>query len=268
MHRHTSKETKVIQKPSAPSVNPRRRSALRTAARIVVPVLLATGVAPVIQTAPASAKSVTVQDAEDIPTTVDVTSVTYHNREFAAGATVHVRDLHRTGSLVLRIGPVGSDIMYIATARVKADTSVGKRLEYSTIAGTETRSCNFGATWSSSQDFIRINVPHSCLKFGTFETGHWLQATMHAESHTDGVAGRDVGRGSSPGCATAAELGNIHKGYTRSRVASMLDTNGRFGDGAAGGYSRVYRNCGGGRGWFVEYNGDTNRAVGKGRVAG
>jgi hypothetical protein len=49
-------------------------------------------------------------------------------------------------------------------------------------------------------------------------------------------------------------------------VHALLDTDGRPGDSAAGGYSRVYRSCSGGRAWFVDYDGRTNTLVDTGRV--
>ncbi|HVH94067.1 MAG TPA: hypothetical protein VM688_04065 [Nocardioidaceae bacterium] len=215
---------------------------------------------------PATAKSMTIADARNTPAAVDVTSVTYRNGESTAGGTIRVRDLRRSGTVVLRIGPPDSDVMYYVTAWIRSDSTVGKRLEYVTDVSRSRRSCAFSVTWSSSQDFINVSVPHSCLNFGRFLTREWFQATMHVGSSSDAAPGREVGRGSSPGCASSAEMSSIATGYTRGRVASILDTDGRFGDGGAGGYSRVYPNCGGGRGWFVEYNGDTTRVVGKGRV--
>ena len=44
-----------------------------------------------------------------------------------------------------------------------------------------------------------------------------------------------------------------------------LDTAGRFGDGGAGGFSRTYRACQGGKPYWVEYDGRSNRVTGKGR---
>jgi len=216
----------------------------------------------------ASALTVRVHDARNTPAAVDITTVTYRNAELSARATVHVRNLHRSGTLRLLIGPVDADVMYRATVWVRSNGHLGKRLQYLTDLSTETRSCRFSATWSASRDLVRVSVPHACLRFGQFLTTEWLRASLRVGARTDTAAGRNVGRGSSPGCATAAEMRSIRRGMTKPRAQAILDTAGRFGDGAAGGYSRVYRSCSGGRGWFVEYDGFTNRVVGKGRVRG
>jgi hypothetical protein len=214
----------------------------------------------------ASALTVRVPDARNTPAAVDIATVTYRNGEFSARATVHVRDLHRAGRLRLLVGPVDADVMYRATVWVKRNGELGKRFQYLTNTGTATRSCRFTATWSASKNHVRVSVPHTCLRFGRFLTTEWFRASLRVGAHADIAAGRNVGRGSSPGCATAAEIRHIHNGMGKPRAQAILDTAGRFGDGGAGGYSRVYRSCGGGRGWFVEYDGRTNRVIGKGRV--
>jgi hypothetical protein len=214
----------------------------------------------------ADARMVRVADALDTPPGLDVSSVTYRNQESAAGATVRVRNLHRAGSMQLRIGPPNSDVLYYVTVWPRASGSVGQRLEYSTNTSTEVRACRFDATWSAPNDVISVSVPHTCLSFGRFLTHEWFRATMRLNGRADVASGVVVGRGSSPGCASVAEIRSVRNGLTRRRVNAILDTSGRFGDGGAGGYSYVYRNCGGGRGWYVEYEGDTGRVIGKGRV--
>jgi hypothetical protein len=47
----------------------------------------------------------------------------------------------------------------------------------------------------------------------------------------------------SAGCVTRAEYRKVHRGMTQRRVRSIFDTRGSFGDGGAGGYSRLYRQC-------------------------
>jgi hypothetical protein len=59
----------------------------------------------------------------------------------------------------------------------------------------------------------------------------------------------------------------VTNGERISTVHERLDTAGEFGDGGAGGFSRVYRSCRGGRPFWVEYDGRSRRVVGKGRVA-
>jgi hypothetical protein len=214
----------------------------------------------------ASALTVRTSDPRNSPAGVDITSATYRNGESSARATVHVRDLHRAGTFRLKVGPVDSDVMYFATVRVKKDGGLAKRFAFVTDTGSAKRSCRFAARWSASRNLIRVSVPHTCLRFGRFLTTEWFRASLRVGTHTDAAAGRNVGRGSSPGCATSAEIGHIRNGMTRARAQAILDTAGHFGDGGAGGYSRVYRSCGGGRGWFVEYDGRTNQVIGKGRV--
>jgi hypothetical protein len=47
----------------------------------------------------------------------------------------------------------------------------------------------------------------------------------------------------TPRCVTRAEFRHVHNGMTKHRVHRIFDTRGTFGDGGAGGYSRLYRQC-------------------------
>jgi hypothetical protein len=217
---------------------------------------------------PASAKTVSASDGTDDPASLDVTSVTYRNGPTRAGVTIHVRDLQQVGTAVLRVGPVDSDVDYAVRVRMRADGTLAKTLTYETDGGNHSRRCAIAATWSSADDYVQFGLSHTCLNFGSFLSRAVFFAAMDTSDGDDQAPARTVGRGDSPGCATAGEISNVHHGHTRYRVATILDTGGRFGDGGAGGYSRVYRNCGGGLGWYVEYDGWTNRVVGKGRVRG
>lgn len=215
---------------------------------------------------PAAARTVHVRDARDSPAGVDITSVAYRDAETTTGMTVHVRDLRRAGTLVAVIAAPGSDVSYEATVSVHSDGSLDKRLELVTPATRQARPCPVMAAWSPLTDAVAVAVPQRCLRFGRFLSRHFMQATMSIAGVRDEARGVNVGRGDSPGCATAAEMRSLHRGYPKSRVHAILDTAGRFGSGAAGGYSRLYRSCSGGKPWFVEYRGGTNRLVGTGRV--
>ena len=46
-----------------------------------------------------------------------------------------------------------------------------------------------------------------------------------------------------PPCVSKSEFRRVHKGMTPHRVARLFGTNGSFGDGGAGGYSRLYPQC-------------------------
>lgn len=214
----------------------------------------------------ATAKTAHVTDGRDSPAAVDITSVTYRNQETRAGATVHVRDLRRTGKLVTLIGLPDSDSIYYVTVWVRSDGTLGKRLELVSDMSRTRRPCAISATWSPGTNSIRVSVPHSCLRFGRFPTRHWLRTGLTVGAAHDAARGIDVGRGSSPGCATAAEVKSLRRGDSKARVHAILDTAGRFGDRAAGGYSRLYRSCSGGKPWFVEYRGTTDTLVATGRA--
>jgi hypothetical protein len=94
--------------------------------------LLTAAAVTAVPSVAATARSITVTDARNTPASVDVTSVTYRNGETSAGGAIRVRDLRRSGSLVPRIGPPDSDVMYYVTAWIRPDNTVGKRVEYVT----------------------------------------------------------------------------------------------------------------------------------------
>jgi hypothetical protein len=49
--------------------------------------------------------------------------------------------------------------------------------------------------------------------------------------------------GDSPGCVTRHEYLQVRSGMTKAAVNAIFDTHGKFGDGGAGGYSRIYPRC-------------------------
>ena len=65
---------------------------------------------------------------------------------------------------------------------------------------------------------------------------------------------------------TPAEYRSVHRGQSKLAVQQRLDTPGTWGDGAAGGYSRVYKACGSKKRYFIEYGTGTDKVVGKGHV--
>lgn len=48
----------------------------------------------------------------------------------------------------------------------------------------------------------------------------------------------------TPGCVSEAEYLQVSIGMAKARVHQIFDTRGKFLDGAAGGYTRGYRECG------------------------
>lgn len=227
----------------------------------------ATTLMTLLVAAPAAAKTKQVTDGRDRQANVDIRSVTYRNGELRASVTVHVRDLQPTGRLVAVVGAPDSDVLYDATVWPRSDGTVGTRLELVTAESRSPRSCTtMTATWSPVADTVEVSVPHTCLDFDAFLERHFMKAKVSGSGSQDAARGVEVGRGSSPGCATAREIRALHRGDPKTRVHALLDTDGRFGDGAAGGYSRIYRSCSGGKPWFVGYEGTTNTLVAKGRV--
>jgi hypothetical protein len=227
----------------------------------------ATTLMTLLVAAPAAAKTKQVTDGRDRQANVDIRSVTYRNGELRAGVTVHVRDLQPTGRLVAVVGAPDSDVVYDVTVWPRSDGTVGTRLELVTAESRSPRSCRtMTATWSPDADTVEVSVPQKCLDFDAFLERHFMKAKVSGSGSQDAARGVEVGRGSSPGCATAREIRALHRGDPKTRVHALLDTDGRFGDGAAGGYSRIYRSCSGGKPWFVGYEGTTNTLVAKGRV--
>jgi hypothetical protein len=227
----------------------------------------ATVLTTLLVAAPATAKTKLVTDGRDRPANADIRSVTYRDGELRAGATVRVRDLQPKGRLVALIGAPDSDLFYEATVWPRGDGTVGTRLVLVTTGSRMPRSCpTMTATWSPDADTVEVSVPQTCLDFDAFLERHFMKVTFSGAGSQDAARGVEVGRGSSPGCATAREMRALHRGEPRARVQALLDTDGRFGDGAAGGYSRIYRSCSGGKPWFVGYEGATNTLVDKGRV--
>ena len=227
----------------------------------------ATALLTLLVAGPAAARTRHVTDGRDRQASLDIRSATYHDDEMRAGVTVRLRGLQQTGRLVTVVGAPDSDVIYAATAWPRSDGTVGTRLELVSGASRTPRSCpRMTATWSPDSGTVEVWVPHTCLRFGRFLDRHFMRVTASDAGRTDEARGVEVGRGSSPGCASAREIRGLHRGDPKARVHALLDTAGRFGDGAAGGYSRVYRSCSGGKPWFVEYRGTTDTLVSTGRV--
>ena len=217
---------------------------------------------------PAAARTAEVSDGRDVPASADLTSATYRDGEARVVVTAHVRALRQSGRVVALVGEPDSDVVYHATVWPRSDGTVGTRLELVTDVSHSPRACAISASWSVREDTVTVSVPQSCLQFGRFLERHYVRVTMSDHGGRDAARGVDVGRGSSPGCATAGEIRRLRRGVPQARVHALLDTAGRFGDGAAGGYSRIYRSCSGGRGWYVDYDGTTDRVEATGRVRG
>lgn len=49
--------------------------------------------------------------------------------------------------------------------------------------------------------------------------------------------------GDTPRCVTRAEFERVRLDMKKVRVHRIFDFRGRFGDGGAGGYTRIYREC-------------------------
>jgi hypothetical protein len=224
-------------------------------------------VAAITLAAPASARSVTVTDPRNPPPRGDIREATYADHENVAVTTVHVRHLRSTGTLRTRITRVGSGVGYEAVVSASPGEELSTRLVHVTDDARTTVTCDLTATWSTQSDTIRVTVPQSCLRFGHFQSRHSFATSLKVDGSRDTAASEVVGRGDSPGCATAGEMRRVTDGQRLAAVHAHLDTAGRFGDGGAGGFSRVYRPCGGGRPYWVEYDGRSQQVVGKGREA-
>ena len=213
--------------------------------------------------AAAHAQSATVTDPRDPPPRADIRAATYSDKETAAVTTVHVERLRSTGTLSTRITRAGSDVGYDAIVTAGPDGHLSKRLVR--VGDRSPVSCRLSASWSLPSDTIRVSVPQTCLHFAHFQSRHSFGTTLTVGSHRDAAASQVVGRGGTPGCATAAEMRRVRNGQALADVHAHLDTAGRFGDGGAGGFSRTYRACQGGKPYWVEYDGRSNRVTGKGR---
>jgi len=214
--------------------------------------------------APAAAQVRTYSDPRNTPSSSDIRSVTYANHELSTLTSVKVRSLPRAGSVLVRVAPPNSDVIYNARVTRSSSGTMTKQLTYVTNTNSTAKACSFSASWSTSTDRVRVRVPHSCLKFGKFLSVHWMKASFSSAGHSDAAYGRNIGRGDSPGCVTPTEFRGVGRGQAMGTVHARLDTAGRFGDGGAGGFSRVYRACRGGTYW-IEYNGDTYTVAAKGR---
>jgi hypothetical protein len=215
----------------------------------------------------ASAEQTTVSDGTDEPASVDITSVTYENGESTARSTVAVRSIGDSGRVITRIGPPDSDVFYDAMVRLKSDATLVTRLTYVTDTGRDPVACDFAASWSTSDDEVITEIPHTCLDFGHFLTRHYFAATMYRGSNSDQADSAVVGRGDTPGCATKGEMAKVHSGDKKFKVHQLLDTAGKYGDAGAGSYARTYRACDKGARWFVQYAADDDTVVNKGRVS-
>jgi len=57
----------------------------------------------------------------------------------------------------------------------------------------------------------------------------------------------------TPRCVSRKEFRKVDRGMRKQRVHRIFDTRGEFGDGGAGGYSRLYKVCRPGFYVVVEY---------------
>ncbi len=155
--------------------------------------------------------------------------------------TAHVRALRQSGRVVALVGAPDSDVVYYATVWPRSDGTVGTRLELVTDVSRSPRDCAISATWSVREDTVEVSVPQSCLQFGRFLEQHYVQVRMsdRRRSGRHARGGRRAGqqprlrdRRRDPAPAPRCQ--------PKARVHALLDTAGRFGDGAAGGYSRIY----------------------------
>jgi hypothetical protein len=80
-----------------------------------------------------------------------------------------------------------------------------------------------------------------------------LFATLFVVTPSPAVAAEASFAAASRGCVTRAEFRRVKHGMKKSRVHRIFDTSGRFADGGAGGYSRVYSSCDFRHAAFVEY---------------
>jgi hypothetical protein len=211
----------------------------------------------------AQARTASVADPVNANARADIRAVSYTNREFSTTVTVKVRSLGATGRLSAWIAQPDSDVLYLATVRRTTTGALIRRLDYVTNVRSYRRACPVAASWSRSTNLIRVTLPHSCLRFGSFLTHHWFRAHFNYGAANDDAASRVVGRGDSPGCVTSAEFRRVVRGHALGVVHGVFDTAGRFADGAAGGYSRLYRQCGTSSQYWVEYNGLTHRVTAK-----
>lgn len=153
--------------------------------RIVLLVLAAVA-SLVLQASPASADTVAKNEAvgDTIPR-LDITEVTYTNAPRQVRARIRVPDLERKGAARLVIGPPRSDISYIAAVSVKADGGLSKRFSFATNTANPTKSCSFEVTWREAEGFIRIAVPHSCLKLINNQRPLYIAASTGNSDNTD-----------------------------------------------------------------------------------
>jgi hypothetical protein len=220
-----------------------------------------------ILAAPAQARSITVTDPRDPPPRGDISRATYDDRETSTTTVVQVRRLRSSGTLTTRIARPDAQVGYDAVVTAGPGGHVSTRLVHDTGTSRSTVACDISASWSTGSDTIRVSVPQSCLRFSHFQSRHWFRTTLTVGNSHDAARSRVVGRGGSPGCATAGEMRRVHRGQSLVSVHAQLDTAGRFGDGGAGGFSRTYRACQGGHRYWVEYDGRSEKAIGKGRVS-
>lgn len=98
---------------------------------------------------------------------------------------LQVPELERAGTARLQIGPPRSDISYIATVDIKPDGSISKRFTFATNTTNAAKPCAFGATWRDDEGWIRISVPHSCLKLFNNKKPLYIAARTGNGSNTD-----------------------------------------------------------------------------------
>lgn len=103
---------------------------------------------------------------------------------------------------------------------------------------------------------LAVVVAAAAMMGGTLNATTAAQATPAvAAVHANTPAGVDTmvqARHSKRHCVTRREFRKVKRGWKRTRVTRKFDTSGRFVDGFAGGYTRGYHKCAGGRA-YVSY---------------
>lgn len=221
-------------------------SARRALVVLAVAVVGASGVGS------ANALSTTVTDPVDSPANADVHSARFGNAELTLTTTVAVRSLQRAGRMAVTVTVPNTKPWYLASVWVRQDGTLGKQLDYHDGATTR-RSCAMTASWSTSTDTIRLQVPQSCLAFGRYVGSYALSSRLTVGSTTDSTTPVLLSRGDTPDCATADELSQVHRGDSMARVHMILDMIGVSDGGSATTVTRFYQECGGPNGWTVRY---------------
>lgn len=129
-----------------------------------------------------AASTIRYDERGDTIARLDIARVVYRNAPLRVSAKIAVPYLQRVGKARLTISRYGTDSAYDARVRIGENGGLRKGFFLVGNLGSTPRRCAFDATWNAVEGYIRLSVPHRCIRGFT-------NGPAYLESHTGGTHG-------------------------------------------------------------------------------